>query len=208
MEVTMTLVLIAITVAISIAGFGNPRVIESLIFTPTAVLRRKDWHRLVTYGFIHADGMHLLFNMITLYFFGPLVESTLRSRIGSAGYVLFYVAALVASVLPSLYRHRNNPAYASLGASGAVVAVLFVYILLQPWAMLGIFFVVPMPAIVFAVLYVAYSIWADRRQRRGDRINHSAHLWGAAFGVLFLVALEPRIVPAFLAKLAHPSFAI
>jgi len=199
--ITMTLVLVAITVAISIAGFNNLRVIESLIFSPLAVLRNRDWHRLVTYGFIHADGTHLLFNMVTLFFFGPQVEAALVPRIGSAGYILFYLAALVVSILPSMWRHRNDAKWLSLGASGAVTAVLFAFILLRPWAMIVVF-VVPMPAILYAVVYVAYTIWADRRQR--DRVNHSAHLWGAAFGVLFMVALSPRIVPAFLDALAHP----
>ncbi|HET7842664.1 MAG TPA: rhomboid family intramembrane serine protease [Xanthomonadales bacterium] len=202
MSISITLVLIAITVAISVAGFGNRRVVESLVFSPTWVLRRHDWHRLVSYGFVHADGMHLLFNMLVLWFFGPLVEATLVARIGSAGFVLFYVAALVFSILPSLFRHRNDPGWFSLGASGACCAVLFVFIMLRPWEKLYLFFAIPMPAIVFAVGYVAYTIWADRRKK--DRINHSAHLWGAVFGVVFLVALEPRIVPAFLTALAHP----
>lgn len=204
MAITMTLLLIAITVAISLAGFGNPRVIEALIFSPVAVLRRNDWHRLATYGFIHADGAHLLFNMVTLWFFGPHVEAEMRTRIGSAGYLLFYLAALVVSILPSMFRHRDDPRWLSLGASGAVSAVLFAFILLNPWARIFVF-VVPMPAIVYAVAYLGYTIWADRRQR--DRVNHSAHLWGAVFGMVFLIALEPRIVPAFLARLAHPAFA-
>jgi membrane associated rhomboid family serine protease len=203
MTITMTLLLIATTVAISLAGFSNRKVVERLILSPPAVLRGHEWHRLVGYGFIHADGMHLLFNMFTLYFFGTYVEGVLRPRIGSAGFVAFYVAALVFAILPTLWRHRSDPKYLSLGASGAVSAVLFAFILLNPWQTIYVF-VLPVPAIVFAVVYVAYTIWAERTRR--DRVNHSAHLWGAAFGVLFLVVLEPRILPAFLDRLANPTF--
>jgi membrane associated rhomboid family serine protease len=203
MTITMTLLLIATTVAISLAGFSNRTVVERLILSPPAVLRRHQWHRLVGYGFVHADGMHLLFNMVTLYFFGTFIENVLRPRIGSVGYVAFYVAALVFAILPTLWRHRNDPNYLSLGASGAVSAVLFAFILLRPWQTIYVF-VVPVPAIVFAVLYVGYTIWAERTRR--DKVNHSAHLWGAAFGVLFLVALEPRILPAFFEQLASPRW--
>lgn len=203
MDLSVTLLLIATTVAISLAGFSNREVVQRLILSPPAVLRRHQWHRLVGYGFVHADGTHLLFNMFTLYFFGTFVEGVLQPRIGSAGFVAFYVAALVFAILPTLWRHRNDPNYLSLGASGAVSAVLFAFILLRPWQTIYVF-VVPVPAIVFAVVYVAYTIWAERTRR--DKVNHSAHLWGAAFGVLFLVALEPRIVPAFLEQLTNPRF--
>lgn len=205
MSITMTILLIAMTVVVSIAGFGNTRVVESTIFSPPAVLRRREWHRLVTYGFVHADGTHLLFNMFTLYFFGTFVENVLRPRIGSVGYIVFYLAALVFSILPSLWRHRNDTRYLSLGASGAVSAVLFAFILLRPWQTIYVF-VLPVPAILFAVAYVAYTIWAERTRR--DKVNHSAHLWGAAFGVIFLVALEPRTLGAFLEQLAHPRWTI
>ena len=203
MTITMTLLLIAITVAISLAGFSNRKVVERLILSPPAVLRHHQWHRLVGYGFVHADGTHLLFNMFTLYFFGTFVEGVLQPRIGSVGFVAFYVAALVFAILPTLWRHRNDPNYLSLGASGAVSAVLFAFILLRPWQTIYVF-VVPVPAIIFAVVYVVYTIWAERTRR--DKVNHSAHLWGAVFGVLFLVALEPRIVPVFFEQLVNPRW--
>ena len=160
-------------------------------------------HRLVTYGFVHGDGQHLLFNMITLYFFGQLIEQAFRPHLGAYGYVLFYLAALIVSILPSYLEHRNDPSYRSLGASGAVSAVMFAFILLQPWALIFVFFI-PVPAIIYAALYVAYSVWAERRGR--DNINHSAHLWGAGFGVLFSLAMDPRIASRFFARLFDPSF--
>src|SRR5690606_28863997 len=121
-----------------------------------------------------------------------------------AGYVLFYAGGLLVSILPSYLANRNNPAYRSLGASGAVSAVLFAFILLQPWAMLYVFFI-PAPAIVFAVVYVGYSVWAERQAR--DNVNHSAHLWGAAYGIVFMLIMEPRVLLIFWEQLTNPGWA-
>jgi len=196
---TLTTLIIVVTAVVSLAAWQRPALLDALIYHGPSVSRGQ-WWRLVTHGFIHGDGAHLLFNMITLYFFGRLIEGALVPRIGIAGFVLFYLAGIVLAILPSHLRHGRDPRYRSLGASGAVSAVLFAFILLKPWAMLFVMFV-PLPAIVFAVLYVGYSIWADRRGR--DNVNHSAHLWGAAWGVGFLLALEPRLLPRFVAQLAQ-----
>lgn len=197
-----TFLLIAITCAVSLAAMNNPKMLDALILWPPAVHRKQEWYRLVSYGLIHSDFMHLLFNMLTLYFFGQAMEGFYTARLGVAGFGIFYVAALVASILPSYHKNRENPRYYSLGASGAVSAVLFASILFDPWAMLGVFFIVPVPAIVFAGLYVWYSVWSERRG--SDRINHSAHLWGAAFGVVFTLVIEPAVFPHFLQQLASP----
>jgi membrane associated rhomboid family serine protease len=199
-EFGANLAIILVTSLISLAAFGNPRMIAALIFWPPAV-KRGQVHRFVTHGFIHADGGHLLFNMITLFFFGSVMERLFEPYIGMPGYVAFYLGGIVVAMLPSWLRHRHDPAYRSLGASGAVSAVLFAFILIQPWALIFVFFV-PVPAIVFAALYVVYSIWAERRAR--DNINHSAHLWGAAYGVLFTLILEPRVAVQFLERLFNP----
>ena len=198
----LTLALIVLTCVVSFAAFNSPRMIEKLILWPPAV-KRGEWWRLVTYGLIHADVGHLAFNMITLYFFGRVIEPFLVGEIGQAGYVAFYVAALVFSILPTYATNRDNPEYRSLGASGAVSAVLFAFILTNPWSMLLVFFI-PMPAIVYAVAYTAYSIWMDRARK--DNVNHSAHLWGAAFGVAFMLVVEPRLLRVFLTRLLDPSF--
>ena len=198
----ITYALIAITCVVSWIAFNNRKLADRLILWPPAIDKHKQYDRLVTYGFIHADFMHLLFNMITLFFFGPQIESLM----GDAGvwvYPLFYVSALVVSILPTYLKNQHNPNYLSLGASGAVSAILFAYILVRPWSIIGVFFI-PMPAILFAVLYVGYSIWMDRRG--GDRINHSAHLAGAAYGVLFMLVMEPRVLGHFLRQLQQPSF--
>lgn len=197
-----TLILIAITCAVSFMAMNNARMSDALILWPPAVSRKKEYFRLVSYGLIHADLMHLLFNMITLYFFGEAIEVFYNAVLGPFGFAIFYVGGLVASILPTYFKHRDDSKYYSLGASGAVSGVLFAYILFAPWTSILILFV-PMPAIIYAVLYVAYSIYSQRTG--GDRINHSAHLWGAAYGVLVTIALEPRVFSAFLAALASPS---
>jgi membrane associated rhomboid family serine protease len=198
---TSTLILIALTCAVSLAAMNNPKMLDALILWPPAVNKKNEWYRLVSYGLIHADFMHLLFNMVTLYFFGRVMEGFYNEALGPFGFAIFYVAALIASILPSYHSHRADARYYSLGASGAVSAVLFAFILFQPWQLIYIF-VIPVPAIVYAVAYVAYSIWSDRRG--GDRVNHSAHLWGAAFGVAFTLAVEPSVLSLFLSRLASP----
>lgn len=202
MESPITYALIAITCLVSWIAFNNRKLADRLILWPPAIDKQKQYDRLVTYGFIHADFMHLLFNMITLFFFGPQIE-VLMGQVGVWVYPVFYVSALVVSILPTYLKNQKNPNYLSLGASGAVSAILFAYILVRPWSIIGVFFI-PMPAILFAVLYVGYSIWMDRRG--GDRINHSAHLSGAAYGVLFMLVMEPRVLGHFLRQLQQPSF--
>ena len=203
MGLNVTLILVGITVLVSWLAFNNARLLERLILWPPAIDRRKQYDRLVTHGFIHADFQHLLFNMITLYFFGGLVEQVFVPRVGHLGFALFYLSALVVAILPTYLQHRHDARYRSLGASGAVSAVLFAFILIQPWSMIFVFFV-PMPAILYAVLYVGYSVWMDRRG--GDNINHSAHLWGAAYGVVVTLLIAPGVFGSFLQQLAQPAF--
>lgn len=199
----LTFILIAVTVLVSWLAFERPALLERLILWPPAIDRKKQYDRLLTHGFIHADWSHLLFNMITLYFFGRVIERVMSELIGPLGFVLFYLSAIVIAILPTYLRHRHDPQYRSLGASGAVSAVLFAFILLQPWSLI-IVFVLPLPAILYAVAYVAYSFWMDKRG--GDNINHSAHLSGAIYGVLFMLLMEPRVGALFLNRLMNPSF--
>ena len=199
----VTLCIIAITCLVSFLAFNNQRLLERLILWPPAVSRHGQYDRLLGYGLIHADGMHLLFNMITLYFFGAATESLYTRHLGPLGFALFYLGGLLVSVLPSYFEHKNDANYRSLGASGAVSAVLFAFILLQPWARIYVY-VVPVPAIIYAVMYVGYSIYAERK--RADNINHSAHLWGAAYGIAFTGLMEPSVLGAFVRQLANPTF--
>ena len=197
---TANLLIVLITVAVSLLGFSNPRVIHALILWPPAVKKKGEVYRLATYGVVHADLMHLLFNMVALFSFGGAIEAVYLRALGQLGYVWFYVMALIASILPTYLRHRDDAQYRSLGASGAVSAVMFSFILFQPWAGIRLFFIpVDIPAIIFAVLYVAYESWSQRRGQ--DNVNHSAHLWGAAFGVAFTLAMVPRSGSEFLRQL-------
>ena len=201
MQFSLTLVIVALTVLVSWRAFNDQRLLDRLILWPPAISRHKQYERLLTHGFIHADWMHLLFNMITLWSFGTLVERVFSEWITPAGFVLFYLSAIVVAILPTYLKHRNDAQYRSLGASGGVSAVLFAFILFDPWSTLIILPIpVPIPAILFAVLYVGYSIWMDRRGR--DNVNHSAHLWGAAYGVLFTLVLEPKVLSHFIGQLS------
>lgn len=197
-----TVTIIIITVIISLIALSKQNVMNRLIFWPPAV-QKGQYDRFITHGFIHADGTHLLFNMITLFFFGSIIESFYRQYLYELGFVLFYLGGLIVAIIPSYLKHKNDQHWASLGASGAVSAVLFAYILFEPWKLIFVFFI-PVPSIIFAILYVAYSIWSGKRNN--SNVNHSAHLWGAAYGVIMTIIIEPRLIPHFLSKLAQLSF--
>lgn len=199
----LTFLIIAVTVLVSWLAFERPRLLDRLILWPPAIDKKRQYDRLVTHGFIHADWQHLLFNMITLFFFGRTIEPLFADYLGPLGFVLFYLSAIVVAILPTYLRHRHDPHYRSLGASGGVSAVLFAFILLKPWSLIFVFFL-PVPAIVYAVAYVGYSFYAERLGQ--DNVNHNAHLSGAAYGVLFMLLMEPRVSGIFLRELTNPQF--
>lgn len=199
----VTLILIVVTCVVSWAAFKNSKLGYDLAMWPPGVTRKHQYYRLLTYGFVHADLQHLLFNMLTLFFFGRLIEQIFGLFIGPVGYVLFYLSAMVVSILPTWFRHRDDANYLSIGASGAVSAVLFAFILFQPWSLIFVFFF-PIPAIVYAVVYIGFTIYMERRG--SDNINHSAHLWGAGYGVLFTIIMKPGVVAYFVSRLLHPGF--
>jgi membrane associated rhomboid family serine protease len=202
--VTANLLIIVLTVAVSLWGLADPRVIHALILWPPAVKKQGEVYRLASYGIVHADVPHLLFNMVTLYFFGQAIEVVYLRALGQLGYVWFYVMGLLVSILPTYLRHRDDPNYRSLGASGAVSAVLFAFILFRPLDSIYLFFIpIPIPAIVFAVLYVVYETWSQKQAK--DNVNHSAHLWGAAFGVVFTLLMVPGSGSAFLRQVGRMS---
>jgi membrane associated rhomboid family serine protease len=195
MQLDITTIIIIITALISIGGFSNQKIIEDLIFYPPAVSQRNQWYRFFTCGLIHADVGHLIFNMLSLYLFGRFVEDTFTQIFAENGkwlYLLMYVTSLFVCLLPTYFKNRNNYHYRSLGASGAVSAVVFAGLLLAPDVQVGFFIIPPIiPGFIFGPLYLLISVWLDRRG--GDNINHSAHFWGALFGVLFVI-VAGRIV--------------
>ena len=202
---TITLIIVAITCLVSFLSFSNEKLMGDLIFYPTAITNNNHWYRFITSGFIHADIQHLAFNMFTLYFFGKSWEFAYVEELGVSEkwYVIMYLGALIASQIPSYLKNRNNYRYSSLGASGAVSAVVFSMILLMPWSTLYVF-ILPVPAIIYAVLYLSYTIYMSKRG--GSNVNHDAHLWGAIFGIVFSIALRPEVVGIFLHSMVHPHF--
>ena len=207
MFASITISIIIVTCLISVTGFSSPKIIDDLIFWPPAITNRQQYYRFITCGFIHADFMHLGFNMFTFYFFGSIMEAYYPGRLGLPKYYfgILYFGALIISVLPTYLKHRNDTEYRSLGASGAVCAILFAFILIQPWQIIYVLFV-PVPAIVYAVLFLVYSAYMSRKG--GGNINHDAHFYGALFGVVFTIAVHPKIVNDFLNELSHPHFNI
>src|SRR5690242_15436670 len=200
MNLPITILLVAATVLVSWLAFNNPRLLDRLILWPPAIDRQKQYDRLLTHGFIHADFQHLLFNMITLFFFGRAIEPVFVARIGALGFLGFYLSAIVVAILPSYMQHVHDARYRSLGASGAVSAVMFSFILFSPWSKIYFFpFPFGIPAVLYAVFYVGYTIWMERRG--GDNINHSAHLVGGAYGVAFTLLAMPDALDGFLRQL-------
>ena len=199
----LTIAILAITSIVSWIAFKDHKLMQRLLLWPPAIQKKHEYWRLLSYGLVHADFQHLLFNMITLFFFGRALEGFFAGYLGSLGLLWFYLGGLLVSILPTYIKNRNNANYYSLGASGAVSAVLFAFILLSPWSMI-IVFVIPVPAILYAVAFLGYSIYMDHRG--GGYVNHSAHSWGAAYGVLFMVIMDPRVTVVFMQQLLHPSF--
>jgi membrane associated rhomboid family serine protease len=197
-----TLIIIIVTALISISAFNNSRIYNDLIMYPPAI-NRGQYYRLLTSGFIHADFMHLIFNMLTLWFFGKVLEEQYFMYFGKFTFLLFYLAAITLSDLPSYIKHKNNSSYASLGASGGVSAILFAYIILAPWSTIYLFFL-PVPAIVFGVVYLVYSQYMARKG--GDNINHDAHFWGAVIGVAGVLILDKDAIPRFIQLIQRPEF--
>lgn len=186
---TITLSIILLTSVISFTGFSNQKVLDDLIFYPPAISNRNQWYRFVTSGLIHADIMHLLFNMYSFYLFGDLVERTFDQIFGDSGkivYLLLYIISLIVCLLPTYFNNQNNYHYRSLGASGAVSAVIFAGIFLYPTMGMGIF-PIPfhIPGFVFGPLFLILSAYLAKKGH--GNINHSAHIWGAIFGIVFLI---------------------
>ncbi len=203
MSISFTLMLVIGTCLISWMGFENREVIVKSKFWPFEIARKGEWSRFVTSGFVHADWVHLGFNMFALYSFGETVERyfSMNFSLGRSGYLLFYLAAIAFASLPGYARHKNYPGFASVGASGAVSAVVFAMILFQPSAGFLFYLVLPINAVIFGVLYLAYSSWAANHAQ--DGIDHSAHFWGAIFGFTTPIIFKPELGKAFLEQLPH-----
>jgi membrane associated rhomboid family serine protease len=192
------LLILAANLALSLYGlFISPPFIQRCLFRPHDFARGQNRFTAITSGFVHADLPHLLFNMVTFYAFGVSLEH----QMGTPLFVLLYVLGLLVSLIGTYRKHRNNPEYATLGASGAISAVLFASIVYQPTSSLFILPIpVPIPAPLFAVGYLAYTWWSSRQNR--GRINHDAHLGGALLGLAFVAVFDPGAYARALAMIS------
>lgn len=200
----VTLIIILITAGVSVLCFTGKLNTNALIFNAYQVWHRKQWYRMLSYGLVHGGWGHLIFNMLTLYFFGPVVEQYFSAAFGTTAgavlYALLYVSAIVVSTTVDLLKYRNNPYYNAVGASGAVSAILFASILFEPKMGIYIFMIpIPVPGYVFAPLYLVYCWYMAKRNM--DNIGHTAHFWGAVYGLLFPLLCKPSIFNHFLTQL-------
>ena len=198
----MTIILIAITLAVSYAAFKSPKLMGQLQFNASKIYYKKEYHRLITHAFVHANWEHLFVNMIVLFSFGRAIEVYFEYNFGGNHilyFFLLYFGGILISNVYALFKHRNNYLYNSVGASGAVSAVLFAAIFFDPWNMIYFFGILPIPGIVFAVLYLIYSYQMGKKQK--DNVAHDAHFLGAVYGFIFPVLLNPDLFQLFLSKL-------
>lgn len=202
---SITIFIILLTVLISISAWRNKELFDKLKFNPYLVFHKKEYFRLFTHAFLHADWTHLIFNMITLFFFGEFVEEGLKAyfSMGIFLYILLFCLGAIIASIPTLFKHKNNHWYNSVGASGAVAAVLFASILLEPKEMEIYLYLIPIgiPAYIFGIAYLVYSHYMSRKN--ADNINHDAHFAGAVFGFAFPVLLKPGLFELFIYKLIH-----
>lgn len=188
---SITLIILIVTCIVSITAFNNQKLIDNLIFYPPAVSEQQQYYRFITCGFIHANVPHLAFNMYSFWIFGEYVEILFMTIFGPVGrwyYLLMYVTALIVCLLPTYFKNTTNYHYRSLGASGAVSAVIFAFIFLNPLQGIGLIFLpreFMLPGFIFGFLYLVVSSYLDKKG--GGNINHSAHIWGAVYGIIFLV---------------------
>lgn len=191
MHLSLTVVLVIITVLVSLGAFSNQRMMDDLIFYPPSIKNRNQWYRFISHGFIHADAGHLLFNMIALWSFGEGLEKVFSfdcvfGSWGKALYLLLYFSALFMASFPDYLKYKDSYHFRSLGASGAVSAVVFSMILFFPQSPIGIIFLpLRIPGWIFGLAYLGISAYLDRQG--GGRVNHSAHLWGAAYGIVLTI---------------------
>ncbi len=205
----ITFILIGLNVVASLIGFSNATFMSKGLMWPYLVKRENQYYRFLSSGFLHADFMHLFFNMFTLYFFGSNIEQYFNAifPMGQLWYILLYFTGMIVADLPSYFKNKDNPSYKSLGASGAVSATVFASIIFNPWSKIYLYGFISMSALLFAVLYIAYCVYMGKRN--SDNVNHDAHLWGSIYGLIFtfvlVAALRSDILPIILEELKNPA---
>lgn len=206
MSISITLVIIVITGLVSYQSFEKRALFEKLKHYPVAEKKNKEYYRFLSSGFVHGSWGHLIINMYVLYMFGEAIEYQFSNIFGSMGrilFIIFYLSAIVVADIPTYIKHQNNPGFASIGASGAVAAIVFAFIMFNPWNQLVIIFIpfLPFPAILGGIAYLIYTSWASKN--KSDHIDHSAHFAGAIYGMLFLIIMKPALLTQFVDKIMN-----
>lgn len=201
---SLTLIVIILTVAISYTAWGKPGIYYGCMFNPYQIAQSNQYYRFLTAGFIHDGWVHLGFNMFTLYFFGKNVETIYTYMLGPSGPLVFlamYLGAIIISDLPSFFKYKNFPGYNSLGASGGVSAAVFASILYMPLNDICLYGFICIPGFILGALYIIYSVYQGKSM--SDNINHQAHLIGALFGLIFSVIISPEALPEFFNQISN-----
>ena len=202
----ITYIIIGITTLISLYAFQAPRLLSLLMMNPYAIHQKQQYYRFISSGFIHKDHIHLLWNMFSFYFFGTAIEREFYGLFGPSGavyFVVLYILAIIVSDLPTYFKHREDPRYNSLGASGGVSAIIFAYIIFEPLADICIYFALCMPGFILGTLYIIFSWYQGRKSN--DNINHDAHLYGALFGLIFCITVAPSSIGHFFEQILNWS---
>jgi membrane associated rhomboid family serine protease len=201
---SITLIIIAATVIVSFAAWNNGNIYYGFMMNPYEIFTQHQYWRLLTSGFIHSGYVHLGFNMFTFYFFGQVVEIIFGQVLGEAGtlfFILFYLSAIVVSDIPTAIKNRKFPGYNSLGASGAVSAMVFASIIYLPLNKICLFAVFCLPGFILGTLYIIYSY--SQSKQLSDNINHQAHLYGALYGIVVAILVHPPALMNFIQEISN-----
>lgn len=205
MEINITIVFIILSVAASFYAWDKSDIYNKWVMNPGSITYRKEYYRFITSGFIHVDYMHLLFNMVSLFYMGRLLETVFVRSLGTIGmihYVVIYLLGIIISDIPTYLKHRSSYHYTSLGASGGVSAIIFAGIVYLPWEKIYLFGVLGVPGIIYGLLFLLYS-WFESRRGAGH-VNHDAHFYGATFGLIYPILFIPGSLEYFMDALLHP----
>lgn len=199
---TIVAIISIITILVSIMGFRQEGLFEKLQLNPFQVVHKKEYHRVITHSLLHADWSHLIINMIVFFSFGAGLLNSFTALFGDLAPIIFlalYVFSVVISSLYSIVKNKDNPSYNAIGASGAVSAVVFANIFFSPWQSIYFFGVLPIPGIIFALLYLGYSYYMGKKNY--DNVGHDAHFFGAVFGLIFPILIKPDLFQFFIDQL-------
>lgn len=204
----MTTYIVILTVVVTVIAFYRPNVFNKLQFNPYLTFHHSEYYRMISHALIHADWLHLIINMFVLYSFGNLVENYFYMfheqgmiKFPELYFIFFYLTSIIVASISTLKNNKDNPIYNSVGASGGVSAIIFASIFFDPWQKLYFYFFIPIPGILFGAIYLIYSRYMSRR--KVDYINHDAHYWGALYGFIFPLCIEPKLFMIFINRLTH-----